>query len=183
VAADPEARRERGARGMEQARGYTWEAFADRTVEKLETLQREGLPLARDLRRAEIEARSSFVVYAPDWGDEAAWGPALDAWLETFDASDDVTLALYVDGDADAIGARIMARLAGRDEAALPDLALVVPSSVALVALAASADAVLTDGSTDPSSRPELLRRARRIVRPADLAELSALAGDLKDAG
>ena len=175
VAADPEARRERGSRGIEQARGYTWKAFVDRTVEKLEALQREGLPLARVLRRAEIEARSSFVVYAPDWGDEAAWGTAIDAWLDTFSDADDVTLALYVDGDADAIGARIMGRLAGRDESQLPDLALVVPSSVSLIALAASADAVLTDGSTDPASRPQLLRRARRIVPAADTAALSAL--------
>ncbi len=91
-----------------------------------------------------------------------------------------MTLALYVDGDADAIGGRIMARLAGRDESALPDLALVVPSSVSLIALAASADAVLADGPADPASRPELLRRARRIVPAADRDAVSALRDALK---
>ena len=164
VAADAEDRRERGARAAEQARAYTWKAFAESATEKLATLAAEGLPLARELRRAEIEARSSFAVYAPDWADEAAWGPAIDAWLDSFTDADDVTLALYVDGDADAIGGRIMARLAGRDEVGLPDLALVVPGDVTLTALAASADAVLTDGPADPASRPELLRRARKIV-------------------
>src|SRR4051794_13691729 len=59
VAADPADRRERGARGVEQARGYTWKAFADRAVEKIERMNAEGLPLARHLRRAEIEARSA----------------------------------------------------------------------------------------------------------------------------
>jgi hypothetical protein len=175
VAADPEGRRERGARGIEQARRYTWKAFTERAVEKLEAMRAEGLPLARTLRRAEIESRTAFAVYAPDWSDESAWGPAIDAWLDTFSDADDVTLALYVEGDADAIGGRIMARLAGRDESQLPDLALVVPSSVSLAALATSADAVLIDGSTDPASRPELLRRARRILPAGDVAALGAL--------
>ena len=137
----------------------------------LATLAAEGLPRARDLRRAEIEARSRFAVYAPDWHDEATWGAALDAWIDEFTGADDITLALYVDGDADAIGGRIMARLAGRDEAALPDLALVVPSSAPLVALAASADAVLIDPGAE---RPELVRRARRVVPAAAPAELRA---------
>ena len=137
----------------------------------LATLAAEGLPLARDLRRAEIEARSRFAVYAPDWSDDAAWGPALDAWIDTFTDADDITLALYVEGDADAIGGRVMARLAGREESRLPDLALVVPSSAPLAALAASADAVLIDAGTE---RPELLRRARRVVPATDPAVLRA---------
>ena len=138
--------------------------------ESLSVLAAEGLPLARDLRRAEIEARSRFVVFAPDWDDPHAWQPGLDAWLDNFTGADDITLALYVDGDADAIGGRIMAHLGGRDESALPDLALVVPSSVSLTALAASADAVLS-ATPDPASRPELLRRARRVVDPSAVAE------------
>jgi glycosyltransferase involved in cell wall biosynthesis len=154
-------------------------ASADDAEASLATLAEEGLPLARDLRRAEIEARSRFAVYAPDWSDEAAWGPGLDAWLDTFTDADDVTLALYVAGDADAIGRRVMARLAERDQSSLPDLALLEPGSVSLVALAASTDAVLTDGSTDPASRPELLRRARRIVRTTDPESIRALAEEI----
>jgi glycosyltransferase involved in cell wall biosynthesis len=135
----------------------------------LGTLAAEALPLARDLRRAEIEARSRFVVYAPDWDGEQAWAAALEAWVDTFTDADDITLALYVDGDADIIGGRVMARLAGRAEAALPDIALVVASSAPLVALAASADAVLVDAGVD---RPELLRRARCVVPAMEPAAL-----------
>jgi hypothetical protein len=180
VAADDAQRRERAARAVDQAANYTWARFADAAEASIAALKAEELPLARGLRRAEIEARTHFAVYAPDWNaPDAAWAPALDAWIDTFGPDDDVTLALYVEGDADAIGGRIMAHLAGRDESTLPDLALVVPSSVTLAALAASADAVLTDGPTDPAARPELLRRARRIVAAGDRAATTALRGEL----
>jgi glycosyltransferase involved in cell wall biosynthesis len=172
VAADPAARDERAARAVEQAQGYTWARYGDRATESLATLAAEDLPLARNLRRAEIEARTHFAVYAPDWSDESAWGPALDAWIDAFGPDDDVTLALYVDGDAETIGAQIMSRLAGRDQAALPDLALVAPGETSLAALAATADAVLTEGPTDPAARPALLRRAQRIV-PAEREALA----------
>jgi hypothetical protein len=152
----------------------------ERAEESLATLRSEDLPIARHLPRAEIEARSSFAVYAPDWNDDATWGRAIDVWLAAFGQADDVTLALYVEGDADAIGGRVMAHLAGHDESALPDLALVVPSSVSLVALASAADAVLTDGPIDPSAHPALLRRARQIVQAGDQAQVSALADDLR---
>jgi hypothetical protein len=155
------------------------EHFVERAEASLASLRSEGLPVARAQRRAQIEARSRFAVYAPDWDDDATWGAALDAWLEAFGANDDVTLALYVDGDADAIGAHIMGRLAGRDESTLPDLALVVPSSTTLGELGASADAILTDGPLDPAERPELLRRARRIVA-ADAESIRALASELR---
>jgi glycosyltransferase involved in cell wall biosynthesis len=152
----------------------------ERAETSLATLNSEGLPPARHLGRARIEARSNFAVYAPDWNDDATWSTAIDAWLAAFGPEDDVTLALYVDGDADAIGGRVLAHLAGHEESALPDLALVVPSSVSLVALAAAADAVLTDGPVDPAADPRLLRRARRIVRAGVEAEKRALADELK---
>ena len=78
--------------GVEQAARTRGAASPTARSESLEALSAEGLPVARSLRRAEIEARSAFAVYAPDWGDEAAWGPALDAWLDTFTDADDVTL-------------------------------------------------------------------------------------------
>ena len=180
VAADAADRKERGARAVTQAAAYTWDAFADRAAESLATLEREGLPLARHLRHAEIEARSQYVLYAPDWADEQAWKATLDAWVAAAGPSDDVTLALYAGGDAGQIGERIMAHLTSHDESQLPDLALVEPSSVGLAALAATADAVLTDGPTDPASRPELLRRAQRIVPAGDRDALAALAGELR---
>jgi glycosyltransferase involved in cell wall biosynthesis len=176
VAADAADRGERAARAVVQASGYSWSALADRAAESLATLEGEDLPLARHLRHATIEARSRFALYAPDWDDEAAWGPALDVWLGAFGAGDDVTLALYVDGDADAVGARVMARLAGRDESTLADLALVAPDSADLASLAATADAVVSDGPVDPAARPELLRRARIIVPAGDDAAARDLA-------
>ena len=151
--------------------------------ESLDTLQSEGLRAARMLRPARIEARSRFAVYAPDWSDEGAWMPALQAWLAVFGPDDDVTLALYAQGDTDAVGAAVMAHLDGRDEATLPDLALVVPSTVTLAALAASADAVVVDGSPDATARPELLRRARRIVTSGDPTALAALRAELAGTG
>ena len=178
VAADAAERAERSSRAVEQAHGYSWARAADAAEASLATLAGEGMPLARNLRRAEIEARTHFAVYAPDWSDASVWAPALDAWLAAFGPADDVTLALYVDGDADSTGERIMAHLAGRDEESLADLALVVPGSASLAQLAASADAVLTDGPVDPAARPHLLRRARRVV-PATAAGVRALAEEL----
>jgi glycosyltransferase involved in cell wall biosynthesis len=178
VAADAAGRRERAERAVVRAAAYNWSAFADRVTESLATLEREGLPLARHLRHAEIEARSRVVVYAPDWRDEQTWAAALESWIATVDRDADITLALYVSGDAAAIGDRVMALLARHDEKSLPDMALVEPSSVTLTALTASADAVLTDGPTDPAERPELLRRARRIV-PADANAIRVVAQEL----
>ncbi|MEA2481339.1 MAG: hypothetical protein QOJ07_3261 [Thermoleophilaceae bacterium] len=181
VAADTADRHERGARGVIQAQEYTWARFADRAEASLARLVEEDLPFARTLRRTEIEARTHFALFAPDWDDDAAWGPALDAWLGAFGPGDDVTLALYVDGDAEAVGARVMGRLAGRAEDSLPDLALVEAGpDVTLFALAACADAVLVDAPAEPADNPPLLRRARRIV-PADPAALAALARELGD--
>ena len=179
VAADAEGRRERGARARERAIEFSWDRFAERAADSLARLEREGLPLARQIRRAEIEARTHFAVYAPDWSDPAAWQPALDAWIAAFGSADDVTLALYVDGDAEAIGERIMAHLAGRDQSDLPDLALVLPSDVTLTSLSASADAVMIDGPADPAARPELLRRAQRILA-AEGEALAAWATQLR---
>ena len=180
VAADADERRQRGARARERALEFSWERFAERAVASLAELERENLTLARQIRHAEIEARSHFVVYAPDWSEPAAWQRALDAWLDAFGPGDDVTLALYVECDADATGERIMAHLAGRDESQLPDLALIVPSNVSLISLAASADAVLVDAPTDPSERPELLRRARQVVAAVDADAVRALAASLR---
>jgi hypothetical protein len=82
-----------------------------------------------------------------------------------------VTLALWVDEDPDSAGAAIMGHLSGRDESTLPDLALVQPNKdVTLVGLAAAADVVLVERPIEVSDRPELLRRARRVLTPADVA-------------
>jgi hypothetical protein len=82
-------------------------------------------------------------------------------------ADDPITLALHVpDADAEAIGGRIVASLEAVGHAAdeLPDLALCPYSSASAIALAASADAVLADAAADRSGRPDLFRRAPRVV-------------------
>jgi hypothetical protein len=117
------------------------------------------------------------VVYAPDWDDEDSWGPTLERWSAAFGSDDPVTLALHFTGDdVDGLGGRIMTRLqaAGLDENDLPDLALPEPGSVSLASLVAAADAVLVEPA--PAGRPELSRRARRLIvaGPEDLLDYAA---------
>jgi hypothetical protein len=78
-----------------------------------------------------------------------------------------VTLALHVpDADAERLGGAIVAALeaAGHPADSLPDLALCPQSEATAFALTASADAVLADSS----DRPDLYRRARRVLRTPD---------------
>ena len=171
AAADPEARAAKGRAGIEQARHYTWAKYVEGARASLAQMTDEALPLAREIRRTEIEARSHVALLAADWTDAPAWTPAFDAFVDAFGPGDDVTLALWVDGDADAAGAAIMGHLSGRDESTLPDLALVEPSKdVTLIGLAASADVVLVERPLDVTERPELLRRAMRVLTPGDVA-------------
>jgi hypothetical protein len=167
VAADPAGRATRAAAALEQARGYGWERAAAAADASLAALREEALPLARDLRRTEIESRECTVVYAPDWSDHVTWEHTLATWAVQLDPSDPVTLALHVpDAEAEALGGRIVAslELAGCPADALPDLALCPHSEASAVALAASADAVLADAGADLASRPDLFRRARRVI-------------------
>jgi glycosyltransferase involved in cell wall biosynthesis len=167
VAGDTAGRGKRASQAIAQAQLYPRERFAERAAESLATLAAEDLPLARDLRRTQVESREHTVVYAPDWDDEQSWAAALATWAGAVLATDPVTLALYVpDADAEAIGGRIVASLEAAGHAAdtLPDLALCPHSEAPAIALAASADAVLADPATDRSARPDLFRRARRVV-------------------
>ena len=167
VAADPADRRARAAAGLVRARRQGWDAVAEAAERSLTALRAEALPLARDLRRTRIESREHTVVYAPDWGDEGSWARTLAAWSANVDPAAPVTLALHVpDADAEALGGRIVASLeaAGHPAGTLPDLALCPHSEATAVALAASADAVLVDQDADPAVRPDLHRRAHRVV-------------------
>jgi glycosyltransferase involved in cell wall biosynthesis len=170
VAAAATDRRDRGRRAVEQARGYSLDAFIDRAAESLAALTAEGLPLARAIRRTEVESRAHTVVYAPDWGDEDAWARALRAWAAVVPHDAPATLVLHVpDADAEALAGRIVARLEADGHAAdaLPDLALCPYSEATAVALAASADGVLADAGSDLAARPDLFRRARRLIEAA----------------
>lgn len=183
AAADPDERRARGAAAHAHAQGFHWSRVADIAEASLARLAEEGLPLAREVGMAELERRGELVLYAPDWNDEGSWGQTLERWAAAFGPDDDVTLALHLPaGDPAALAARILARLEGAGHSAdeLPDLALCEPDSVSLASLVAAADAVLVDASSE--GRPELCRRARRIVpaSPEGLLDYaSALVGDL----
>jgi len=177
VAAAPGERRLRAASALARAQDYDWDSVGAIAAASLATLAAEELPLAREIGVAELERREELVIYAPDWDDEAAWGPTLERWSAAFGSDDPVTLALHFTGDdVGELGGRIMARLqaAGLDENDLPDLALPEPGSVTLASLVAAADAVLVEPAS--AGRPELSRRARRLIvaGPEDLLDYAA---------
>ena len=100
------------------------------------------------------------------------------AWTQAFHAADPVTLALYCGAhDPEALAEQIMVRLAeaGLDPQLLPDLMLCRPE-IQLQDLVAAAVVVLVDESQ--RSRPELVRRALRVVAP-DPASLLGLRAEL----
>ncbi len=165
AAASEGERSRRAAAARARAQDFHWDRVAEIAERSFAELAAEGLPLAREVGAAELEHRAELVLYAPDWDDEDSWGPTLERWAAAFGPADDVTLALHLpSGDAAELAGRIVARLeaAGHEEADLPDLALCEPDSVSVASLVAAADAVLVDASQ--LDRPELCRRARRIV-------------------
>jgi hypothetical protein len=83
------------------------------------------------------------------------------------------------DADAEELGGRIVASLeaAGCPADTLPDLALCPHSEASAIALAASADAVLADAGADRAARPDLYRRARRVIE-ADADAVRAYAAE-----
>jgi len=177
VAANPEERRARAASALVRANDYDWDRVGAIAASSLERLAAEGLPMAREVGVAQLEHREQLVIYAPDWDDEETWGPTLERWSSAFGSDDPVTLALHLsDGDPGELAGRIMARLqaAGLAEDNLPDLALPEPDSVSLASLVAAADAVLVEPAS--AGRPELSRRARRLIvaAPEDLLDYAA---------
>ncbi|MDX6727952.1 MAG: hypothetical protein QOK49_2757 [Baekduia sp.] len=165
VAADPAGRGRRGAAARTAAQAHGWDAAARAAHASLASLAAEGLPHARTLRPGRVEGGATQVLYAPDWDDEAAWRPALTAWVTTIAPEDDVTLSLVLgDGDAQVITAVVGAALeaSGVPEDRLPDLALCTPER-SLMSLVMGADAVLADAS---EARPEVLRRAVALIAP-----------------
>jgi glycosyltransferase involved in cell wall biosynthesis len=180
AARDPAGRMDRGRAAHDAALRRTWRhaaAIAERSLHRLEA---ERLPPARTVVPARVEGHDEIVLYAPDWESEAAWAPPLLSWAEAFGPQDPVTLALHVpSGDPEQLGERILAalRTAGHDDEALPDLALCEPGAAGIAALVARAGAVLLGAGDD--GRPELTRRARRLLRPT-AADLRAFAADVR---
>ena len=92
-----------------------------------------------------------------------------------------MTLALHVPDAAGRAARRRDRRgleAAGHPADTLPDLALCPYSEASAIALAASADAVLADAGADRSARPDLFRRARRVIADA-LEPIRAYAAEL----
>jgi glycosyltransferase involved in cell wall biosynthesis len=178
VAAAPEERSARAASANARAQDYHWQRIAGIAEDSLARIAAEGLPLAREVAPAQLEGRDELVLYAPEWEDEDTWGATLERWAAAVGPDDAVTLALHLPaGDPTALAGRILARLeaAGISEDQLPDLALCEPDSVSLASLVAAADAVLLDPTS--ISRPELTRRARRLLHATPEGLLDYAAG------
>ena len=180
AAADPEERRARAGAALAAAAQHTWSAVAPAALESLQRLQHEALPPARLARPEAVEtpAGSTLVAYAPSWQDEARWIGVLTAWTQAFHTTDPVTLGLYCgERDPEALAEQIMVRLAeaGLDPQLLPDLML-CRLEIQLQDLVAAAAVVLVDESQ--RSRPELVRRALRVVAP-DPGSLLGLRAEL----
>ena len=180
VAAAPQERAARGPAARAAAGAYTWARVAERAADLLAELEAEALTPARAISPATVDGHDEVVLFAPDWSDDTDWAGPLLSFVEHFGAGDAVTLALYVgDADADAVAERLLRLLerSGRDEDALPDLAILDPTGAGLDALVARAEAVLLGASGAPS--PEVTRRARRLLRTH--ADLDAYAAGLRE--
>jgi glycosyltransferase involved in cell wall biosynthesis len=165
VAAAPEERGARGAACHTRAQDYHWHRIAAIAEDSLATLAAEELPLAREVGVAELERREEMVLYSPDWDREDHWGPTIERWAAAVGQEDPVTLALHLPaGNPAELAGRILAHLeaAGHSEDELPDIALCELESASVASLVAAADAVLVH--PDEAERPELCRRARRLV-------------------
>ena len=166
AAFDHDERHARARAALAAAANHTWTAVAQAARDSLRTLGEEALPPARLARPEAVQAPpgSTLVLYAPDWQDHTRWLAALTLWAQSFNVGDPVTLALHCGThDPDELARQILSRLAsaGLDEASLPDLMLCRPD-IQLHDLGAAADAVLIDCAD--RSRPELVRRAQRLV-------------------
>jgi hypothetical protein len=176
VAADPGARARRGSAAAEAALKYPWERAAAEVERVFSELESEALPLARDVVPVVLETRSASALLAPgDWSDESSWSPVLDAWVRATGPDADATLVLAVPvADAEAVAGRVVARLAelGHADDALPDLLAhpIGDSPLELAGLVAAVDAVIAEADGPPS----LVRRARRVVAPGEVADFAA---------
>jgi len=178
AAADRIDRAERSTAARACALRSTWAHAAEIAERSLQRLASEALPLAREIAPAHIDGHDTVVLFAPDWSREDEWTGALVDWAASFGPDDAVTLALFVpDHDPAEIAGRIIDRLeqAEHDTDALPDLALCEPGSAGLAELVARATAVFL--APEAPARPELTRRAARVIRSRD--ELVAFAAEL----
>ena len=173
VAAAPAERAARGRAARAGALAYGWDRIAERVEGLLDELEREALPLARTIAPATVEGHDDVVLLAPDWKGDA-WRAPLLRWVEAFGPDDAVTLALFVERDVDAVVERVLAAVAeaGHAEDGLPDLAICEPGGASLASLVACAKAVLVpDAAQAP---PAVVRRALRVLAPADVAGWAA---------
>jgi hypothetical protein len=164
VAADAQERARRGAAARAAAVAHGWDLTGRAARASLDALAADGLPYARDVRSSRVVGHPTMALYAPDWADEPTWSATLTAWATGVGGADPVTLALFLaDADPAAVTEHVGACLAatGIPEDALPDLALCTPGR-SLLSLVMGADAVLADPG---DNRPELVRRAARLVR------------------
>jgi glycosyltransferase involved in cell wall biosynthesis len=187
AAADgPAARAERGAHARRAAERMSWDAAGAVAAQRLEELARSAPPRwARAVVPAQLDARSTTVLYAPAWERPQTWQPVLRAWAAELSADDDATLVLAAPpGGRDALAPAALAALeeSGRAREALPDVLLDDPPADRLDGLVARCDAVLLDdvvGIGAGAAREALTRRALRTLAP-DRPALAAFAAQLR---
>ena len=134
VAADADARRERGARRAPSRPEYTWDRFADaRRAQSLACSSTRGCRSPASCAAPRSRRAPASPSTRPTGATRPTWGPGarrLARRLRPRRRRHARPLRGRATPMRSASG--IMAHLAGRDESTLPDLALVVPSDVSL---------------------------------------------------
>jgi glycosyltransferase involved in cell wall biosynthesis len=187
AASDPDERAARGAAARRAAERMSWDHAGGIAAARLAELAASTPPRwARAIVVPEVETRTTAVLYEPDWTHPASWQPVLRAWVDAFDASDDVTLVLAAPADErDALAPSVLACLEGAGPSAdrLPDVLLGAVAPGRLDGLVARCDAVLVDDAHRAGASHELLtRRALRTLAPIPAA-LATFAAQLRTGG
>jgi hypothetical protein len=185
AAEDAADRRARGAAARRAALRMSWDAVGAVAEERLVELEHGSTARwARAIVPAQLDTRSTTVLYAPDWDDVASWQPTLRTWAATLGGGDDVTLVLAAPpGERDAIAPQALSCLEASGHAvdALPDVLLDDPASDRVDGLVARCNAVLLDDADTPMcARHEALTRRALRTLSADAPAVAAFAAQLR---
>jgi glycosyltransferase involved in cell wall biosynthesis len=178
AAADAAERAERGAHARRAAERMGWEHAAAIADARLAELHAGHPPRwARAVVPPDLDARTTTVLYAPDWRHPQTWEPVLRAWAAALDDQDDVTLVLSAPADDhDALAPKVIAALG----AATADVLLHATPEGRLDGLVATCDAVLLDEATHSGPTHELLTRRAASTLAADPPALATFAAQLR---
>jgi glycosyltransferase involved in cell wall biosynthesis len=184
AAGTPQGRAARGVAARRAAERMSWDHAAELAAARLAELVSPAPPRwARAVVAPELQTRGTAVLYAPDWTHPESWQPVLRAWVDAFDAGDDVTLVLAAaEEERDAVAPQALACLqaGGRAPEALPDVLLDAPAPGRLDGLVARCDAVLLDDAHHAGALHELLTRRALRTLAGEAPALAAFAAQLR---